>query len=132
MPQEFDTGAYRDGQDGKYDYEGFLSPLVLERFARYMHENRRQSNGELRDSDNWQLGVPLDSYMKSGFRHFMDWWGLHRGKVIRTLDIEEALCGVLFNAMGYLHEHMKQEAERKMHLDDIVADEIVFPDNWKD
>ena len=66
----FDTGATRDTDDGKLDYEGFISPLVLERFARYMHTHRLQPDGTLRDSDNWQKGIPRDQYIKSAWRHF--------------------------------------------------------------
>lgn len=105
--REFDTGATRDTEEGKLDYEGFLSPLVLRRFAEYMHAHRVQADGNLRDSDNWQKGMPKEAYIKSGFRHFMDWWMEHRGHDGRE-DIEEALCALLFNVQGYLHEHLKE------------------------
>lgn len=112
----FDTGATRDTDAGKYDYEGFLSPLVIERYAEYMHRHRKQSDGAIRDSDNWQKGMPREQYMKSMWRHFMDVWMLHRGNAAFTdgkeIDIDEALCAVLFNVMGYLHEEMKQYDER--------------------
>lgn len=104
----FDTGAYRDTDDGKLDYEGFLHPLVLEEYAKYMHHHRKQSDGEMRPSDNWQKGIPKDAYMKSGFRHFHDWWKEHRGYKSRE-GIKFALCGVMFNAMGYLLEVLKEE-----------------------
>lgn len=96
----FATGATRDTAEDKLDFEGFLSPEVLLAFAEYMHENRIQSDGSLRDSDNWQKGIPLNQYMKSAWRHFFDWWQSHRNG-----DIDmEALHGLLFNVMGYLHE----------------------------
>lgn len=112
--RNFKTGAYRDSDDDKYDYEGFLSPLVLERFAKYMHKHRKQSNGKIRDSDNWQKGISKSVYIKSAWRHFMDVWKEHRG--IKTKEgIEEALCALLFNIMGYLHEILKggQNGNRK-------------------
>jgi hypothetical protein len=65
--REFETGATRNPEEGKLDYEGFLSPLVLECYAKYMHEHRLQSDGKLRDSDNWQKGIPKEVYMKSGW-----------------------------------------------------------------
>lgn len=86
----------------KLDYEGFLSPLVLERYAQYMHSHRVQATGVLRDSDNWQKGIPLSVYMKSGYRHFFDWWKHHR-KLTVAESVEESLCALLFNVMGYLH-----------------------------
>ena len=106
--RQFDTGATRDTSQGKFDYEGFLSPLVLERFAEYMHKHRTQPDGSLRDSDNWQKGIPLNAYMSSGWRHFMDWWKIHRGLKVEE-DVEDVLCAVMFNAMGYLHEMLKSK-----------------------
>jgi hypothetical protein len=104
----FSTGANRDTATDKLDYEGFLSPLVLEAFGEYMHKNRRMADGTLRDSDNWQKGIPRDVYAKSGWRHFFDWWKEHRGH--RTADgLKAALCGLMFNCMGYLHELLKEE-----------------------
>jgi hypothetical protein len=104
----FETGATRDTDAGKYDYEGFLSPSVLERYAKYMHQNRTQPDGSVRDSDNWQKGIPMNAYMKSMTRHQMDAWLLHRGETARS-DMEDALCAVMFNAMGYLYEILKSK-----------------------
>ena len=106
--RNFDTGATRDTDEGKYDYEGFLSPLVLERFGEYMNKNRIQADGATRDSDNWQKGIPMDAYMKSGWRHFMDWWRIHRLPERWGDGLEEALCALMFNVMGYLHEILKR------------------------
>jgi hypothetical protein len=104
MMRTFQTGATRDTDSGKLDYEGFLSPQALVAFAEYMHKNRIQSDGSLRSSDNWQKGIPQDEYIKSAWRHFMAWWGAHRDK----RQDREAICGLLFNAMGYLHESIVQ------------------------
>ena len=71
----FDTGATRDADIGKNDYEGFLSPLVIQRYGKYMNKHRKQVDGKLRDSDNWQKGFGENHYavcMKSLWRHFMD------------------------------------------------------------
>ena len=46
--------------------------------------------------------------MQSAYRHFMDVWMCHRGW--RT-GMEEALCGVLFNMMGYLHVVLMEKRE---------------------
>lgn len=110
--REFETGATRDTDQGKLDYEGFLSPLVIERYARYMHKNRYKSNGNVRDGDNWQHGIPKDVYMKSLWRHFMDVWKNHRN-IESQSDMEEALCGVLFNAMGYMFEILKDKVDHQ-------------------
>ena len=106
--RKFDSGATRDTDENKYDYEGFLSPLVLERFGQYMHKHRKQADGSLRDSDNWQKGIPKEAYMKSGWRHFFTWWQEHRG--IKTPDgLEDNLCALIFNVQGYLHEVLKAQ-----------------------
>lgn len=105
----FESGATRNSDSGKYDYEGFFSPLVVERFAAYMHKHRQLETGELRDSDNWQKGIPQAAYIKSAWRHFLDWWREHRG-LPSTEGIEDALCALLFNVQGYLHEHLKRKS----------------------
>ena len=110
--REFDTGATRDNDDNKFDYEGFLSPIVLIRYAEYMHKNRLQADGEMRESDNWQKGIPIEQYMKSKFRHFMRTWQLHRDQdTIRPPswqeELKESLCAELFNTMGMLHELLR-------------------------
>ena len=106
----FESGATRDTDANKPDYEGYLSPLVWERFGQYMTAHRFQTDGKVRASDNWAKGIPLDVYIKSAFRHFMAWWLTHDG-YIRKEDIEESLCALLFNVQGYLHEHLKAQNE---------------------
>ena len=111
VARQFDTGATRDTDVGKYDYEGFYNPLVIERFGQYMNKHRTQSDGNLRDSDNWQKGIPLNAYMKSGFRHFFDWWKQHRGYKGQD-TLEESLCALIFNAQGYLFEILKKKEQK--------------------
>ena len=100
----FDTGASRDTDEGKLDYEGFLSPRVLHRYAEYMQGHTLMADGSRRASDNWQKGIPKEAYMKSLTRHFMELWEKHR-----TQDVydQETLCAILFNTMGLLHEELK-------------------------
>lgn len=104
----FETGATRDGDLSKLDFEGFLSPLVIERLAVYMNKNRKLPDGSIRDSDNWQLGIPIPAYMKSLWRHFHDVWKHYRGYPTKD-SLEDSLCAVLFNAQGYLHEVLKEK-----------------------
>ncbi len=112
----FETGATRDTDQGKPDYEGFLSPFVLERFGQYMSKHRIQADGSVRDSDNWQKGIPQSAYIKSLFRHFMELW-----KAWRTTGAvdEEAACAMFFNIQGLLHEHLKPKAEEITHGEKI-------------
>jgi len=120
--REFLSGATRDEDTTKLDFEGFLSPLVLRRFAEYMHEHRVQADGTLRASDNWQRGIPKLAYMQSLFRHFMDVWTLWRGdKVLAPVGKawEDALCAMLFNVQGLLHESLLSQG--------TVRSEIYYP-----
>lgn len=104
----FETGATRNTEEGKLDYEGFLSPIVLERFAQYLHEHRIQADGKLRDSDNWTRGIPKAVYMKSLWRHFITLCKAHKGYKTDE-DIQTALCAVMFNSMGYLFEVLHEQ-----------------------
>ncbi len=118
----YESGATRDKNDDKFDYEGFLDPEVLEVYGKYMHMHRHQADGQLRDSDNWQRGMPKAEYMKSLLRHVVTGWKIHRGKPVKPervggvetdVTIEMALCGVMFNAMGYLHEVLREKHEQQ-------------------
>ena len=101
----FVTGATRDTDQGKLDYDGFLHPLVLKRFAEYMHKHRTLSDGSLRDSDNWTKGMPREVYLKSLVRHVEDLrLVLHGHPEQAREDLEEALCASLFNVQGLLLE----------------------------
>lgn len=106
--RKFDTGASRDTDAGKLDFEGALSPRVLRRYVEFLHSKRPMPDGTVRDSDNWQKGMPRDVYMKSAWRHFMAFWENHRQQPADE-DLEEAICATIFNLMGYLHEHLKEK-----------------------
>ena len=114
--RQFSTGATRNLDKSKLDYEGFLSPLALKAFAEYMHSHRQQKDDTFRDSDNWQKGIPHDVYVKSLFRHFFDLWSLHRGGAPISpdsglqVDQVDALCAMMFNVQGLLHELLKERS----------------------
>ena len=107
----FETGAPRDADTGKLDFEAFLSPLALKRYAEYMHKHRKQSDGTLRDGDNWQKGIPPKQYFKSWWRHFFDCWAFWRSGHHFTEQQEENLCAALFNNFGLLHELLKSKED---------------------
>jgi hypothetical protein len=108
--RQFDSGATRNDDAAKFDYEGFLNPEALHAFGAYMHAHRRQRDGQLRDADNWQKGIPLRTYVKSLVRHTIDLWRMERGYAVVNPDTgaphtrEELCCAIVFNAMGYLKE----------------------------
>ena len=102
----FLSGANRDNNEQKLEYARFFSPIVLQRFAEYMHKHRYLANGEIRDPDNWKklFGENHEQVcMDSLARHFFDLWLENDGYKSRE-DKEEAMCGILFNTMAYLHK----------------------------
>ena len=106
--RKFESGATRSSSDNKPDYEGFLNPEVLRIYGQYMHTHRKQEDGTLRDSDNWQKGIPQDVLMKSLLRHVFDLWRMHRAGAVVLEDWEESkvkidqLCAILFNTQAYI------------------------------
>ena len=115
--QHYETGANRSSNLDKIDYEGHLSPLAIRRFGQYMHKKKFLSDGTTRASDNWQLGIPLDDYMKSILRHVEDLWLHHRGfGAVATETLNDSLCGLMFNVQGYMHEDGKLMLEELVHI----------------
>jgi len=104
----FATGATRDTSQQKLDPFGFLSPVAMHRFSEYMNRHRTQSDGNLRDSDNWKKGMPKEEYVRSLIRHVMDFWLVTSGEAplydTKVSDPDEIACAILFNIQGYLHE----------------------------
>ena len=99
----FETGATRDTDENKLDWEGFISPAAMLLFAEYMHKHRTQTDGTIREADNWQKGMPRKQFMKSLIRHVWDLWLVWRiGSDVNLMD--DLLCAILFNTQGLLHE----------------------------
>lgn len=126
--RQFETGATRDSEEGKFDYEGFISPRTLEAYAAYMHENRYQTDGSIRSSDNWQKGMSNEVYMKSKFRHFMDTWMGHRRQ--KKVNLVKSLCAELFNTLGYLDNLLKED--EKIELQNALRRASLKPPVGKD
>jgi len=111
----FPTGATRDTVVGKLNYIKALSPLVLRQYVTYLGEHRKQSDGTLRDWDNWKKGIPKQTYLEGMDRHLKALWLLHEGYDAfdnhGPVVIEDALCGIIFGASGYLHEILKGDTD---------------------
>lgn len=105
--RDFGTGATRSIDTHKPDYHGYDSPLVAQRYAQYMLKHQQTPAGR-RESYNWQLGMPRESYIIGGTRHWQDvrlmWDGFAPDHDEPGYDMEEALCAMIFNAKGLLFE----------------------------
>lgn len=117
--REFKTGATRDTVEGKLSYVKGLSPIVLKRYLQYLDKHRLQANGEKRTFDNWKLGIDQDTYLDGLGRHFIDVWLLCHGFPAEDnhgpVELEGVLCAVMFNAMGMLHELLKEKGSSNEH-----------------
>lgn len=110
----FPSGATRDTASGKIDPEGFLSPIVIQRYSEYMDKNRIQADGKVRESDNWQklFGENhAEVCMKSAWRHFLDVWLQHRGFKGRD-TLEDSICACMFNLQAYLYKLLLEKHDR--------------------
>lgn len=103
----FDSGATRDALTGKLAVHRFMSPKVVKRYCEYLESHRVQTNGEVRDPDNWKKGMPKEVYAESLFRHVMiDAWEQFESTGTIT---EDTLCAILFNASGFLFEGLREK-----------------------
>lgn len=102
--KEFDSGSTRSAEPLE-DYEGFLSPLVIREFGKYMARHRSNKKGDIRQPDNWQKGMPKARYMRSMARHFLDVWQLWRMHPVGDGEaLLDALCALMFNVQGMILE----------------------------
>ena len=118
----FDTGATRDTVQGKLSYVRILSPIVLRRYVEYMNFHAKQSDGTMREPDNWKSGFPIETYLDSLGRHLVAVWLLQQDFTETdnhgSVTLEDSLCGIIFNAMGWLHEILKTKLPpNKVELD---------------
>lgn len=113
--RQFQSGANRNSDIGKLDYEAFNAPIVDWYYAQYMHSHRKLEDGTLRDGDNWQKGFPIEVITKSLARHYKDYHLTTRGiKVLekgKEMKLEDILCGIIFNAKAHLLELLKDRKE---------------------
>ncbi len=87
-------------------------------------------DGTMRDGDNWQNGIPLDVYMKSLVRHMIDVWLHHRGLSEQaTESLDDAIGGVIFNAMGYWFEELESHNAEAASVPGVGGYEWTLADN---
>lgn len=112
--RDFASGAKRSSDAGKPDYLGFISHRAVKRFGEYMLAHQKCEDGSMRASDNWKKGIPIASYRSSRSRHLRELEQMEEQGAEGKIDLsefaaeyEEALCALIFNCQGLLHEHLK-------------------------
>lgn len=97
----FDTGAMRNDDTDKIDYLNHFSHRALRRYAEFLHAARVLPDGTRRDAGNFKQGMPVASYMASGYRHMQDLAFDYERTGLIDQDLASA---VVFNMLGLLHE----------------------------
>jgi len=90
---EFSTGAVRDMREGKGRMD-LLPALALIRLSKHF-ENGAKKYGPR----NWQLGIPIDSFIDSALRHTF--------KYMAGMDDEDHLVAAAWNLMCALEMEEK-------------------------
>lgn len=113
----FETGATRDTVAGKLSYMKALSPEVLEAYVIYLDKHRKQSDGSMREFDNWKRGIDKWTYLDSLLRHDKAVWNLMLGYEVSDnhgpVTLLDSLMAVIFNAMGMAYEILIEEGKTK-------------------
>ncbi len=107
-----DTGAIRNSDVDKINYQGALSPLVLESYGQYIQKHSLLPDGTRRNNKNWQklFGTPKEHRqvcIESAWRHFIDLLKEHDGYDSQD-GIDEALGGLMFNIQAYWFSLLKE------------------------
>ena len=122
--RKFDTGAIRDTDSGKLSYSKGLSFPVLRRYLQYLGKHRTLPDGSVRDWDNWKKGIAPEVYRDSLTRHVADVNIVADGYSAEDnhgkCDLEDLLCAVMFNSMGWLYEIL--ESKKENHGGKTTAD----------
>ena len=110
--EQFESGATRTDSKDKLSYVKALSPIVLRRYVQYLGSHRKQADGTMREFNNWKQGIPPERYLDGLGRHFLALWLLMDGFEVYDDPgqecIDDILCAIMFNAMGMLHERLKE------------------------
>jgi|SRR5690606_29218138 len=112
-----ESGAIRNSDVGKINYQGALSPLILEAYGKYIEKHSLLPDGTRRNNKNWQklFGTPEEHRqvcIESAWRHFIDLLMEHDGYESRD-GIDEALGGLMFNIQAYWFSILKERQENK-------------------
>lgn len=89
MIRKFNKGATRDTNKCKISYYGFRHPLVEHSFGKYMLKHQKQSDGKIREANNWWSGWSSDVSIDSLTRHVVDLECLHAGLFVYKIRLDD-------------------------------------------
>lgn len=106
----FPGGATRDTAEGKPVPWRYGSAVTDKLFGEYMLKHQVQSDGEIRDGDNWKSGFGIAVLDDSLSRHVQDYRLIQEGNshLAREQDVIEVLCAILFNVQALIKEHYEE------------------------
>lgn len=99
-----DSGMYRENKSERLNYLSYITPEVLERYAKHM------KIGEIKHGrGNFKMGgYPMEEYLESLMRHLIALWSGD--------GTEDHASAIMFNIIGYMHEdhlcYLKSKAEK--------------------
>ncbi len=112
--REFETGANRNGADGKLHPYGFRNPLCEHSFYKYMDIHRVLEDGSLREPDNWWKGWDRKVSLDSMVRHVKDLENIHAGYFVYKEKIEGGeLTYVFYNEPTNIPAHWHRVTEEE-------------------
>ena len=111
--RQYSSGATRSSGKGKPSYCSYTSVLATRRYGQYMLEHETQADGEKRPPDNWKSGLEIKDTKESMGRHWEHVKTILDGHTAiddhgKEVDIEDALCAMMFNVTSMLHEVLKK------------------------
>ena len=102
----FDTGGQRDAEMGKGRFD-LLPPYAIRRLAQHFEEGAQKY-----DDRNWELGIPLSSFLDSALRHIF--------KFMEGLNDEPHLVAAAWNLLCLIETEYRIGIQRLPEgLDDL-------------
>lgn len=93
----FKSGAIRDNQEGKPDFNETISWTAFNRYAKYMTGKKAKYG-----AGNFKKGIPTSSYVASMLRH-VDKWMRNTYENGQDELNEDHLSAIVFNVFGIMH-----------------------------
>lgn len=119
---QFNTGAQRDGMEGKG------MPSLLPVFPLWLLSKRLEDGAKKYGRDNWRKGIPLSRYVDGLHRHLWKW--------MLGWEDEDHEGALLFNVVGLVQTAQDiREGKLPMDLDDLpdgpIRNQLICePKNW--